>query len=94
MYKEKIEWYFKKYEQEYLADLEKLIAIDSTRGKQNKNFPYGEGLAKALEIILEIAKRFGLYTENWENYLRIVEMMPGKKRKLDIMAHLDVFSNI
>ena len=54
MYKEKIEWYFKKHEQEYLEDLEILIAIDSTRGKQNINFPCGEGWKKTEPFKMKI----------------------------------------
>ena len=37
-----------------------------------------------------MAAGYGLYTENWENYLGIVQLNCEQERKLDILAHLDV----
>ncbi|NCE99784.1 M20 family peptidase [Emergencia sp. 1XD21-10] len=82
--------YFEGYKEEFLQDLEELISIDSTRGESEPGFPVGRGPAQALEKALEIAKRFGLYTENWENCLGIVQLNDSCERKLDIFAHMDV----
>ncbi len=88
--KGKIEQYFEVHRDEYLKDLEQLIAIDSSRGDAQPGKPYGDGPASALEKTLRMAEQYGLYTENWENYLGIIQLKPGDERVLDIFAHLDV----
>lgn len=90
MDKELIEDYFEQHREEYLKDLAKLIAIDSRRGEARPGMPFGEGPAKALKAALDIASGYGLYVENWGNYLGIVQLNNGQRRKLDILAHLDV----
>lgn len=90
MYRQKIETYFKEHREEFLEDLSRLIALNSEKGEKEEGFPYGRGPAAALDQALQIARRFGLHAENWENYLGIVELMPEGERTLDIMAHLDV----
>lgn len=82
--------YFEAHREEFLRDLEALIAIDSTRGESEPGFPVGRGPAKALAKALEIAEGYGLYTENWENCLGIVQLNDSSERKLDIFAHFDV----
>ena len=90
MYRQKIETYFNEHRAEFLEDLSRMVAINSERGEKEEGFPYGRGPAAALEETLKIAERFGLHTENWENYLGIVELRADQERSLDIMAHLDV----
>ncbi len=90
MYRQKIETYFKEHREEFLADLSRLVAVNSERGEKEEGYPYGRGPAAALKEALEIADRFGLHTENWENYLGIIELKADQERTLDIMAHLDV----
>ena len=74
MYRQKIETYFNEHRAEFLEDLSRMVAINSERGEKEEGFPYGRGPAAALEETLKIAERFGLHTENWENYLGIVEL--------------------
>lgn len=88
--KEKVEAYLKEHRQEYLEDLAGLVAVDSSRGQEEPGKPYGKGPAEALKMVLQLAEKFGLYTENWGNYVGIVQIRPGETRALDIIAHLDV----
>lgn len=90
MEKQLIENYFEQHREEYLQDLAKLIAIDSRRGEARQGMPFGEGPARALKTALDIAAGYGLYTENWENYLGIVQINCEQNRNLDILTHLDV----
>lgn len=90
MYTEEINQYFETHRTEFLADLARLVAVDSVKGKEEPGKPFGDGPACALELALCIAEKYGLYTENWENYLGIVQLAPGSARRLDILAHLDV----
>ena len=82
--------FFEKHREEFLKDLAEMIGIDSQRTQAKEGMPYGEGPAKVLEKTLEIAERYGLYTENWENYVGIIQLDDSKDRKLEILAHLDV----
>lgn len=85
-----IKMYFETHRNGFLEDLAKLIAIDSSKGESQAGKPYGEGPAKALAETLKLAKQYGLYTENWDNYLGIIQLNSSQERTLDIFAHLDV----
>lgn len=89
-YKNQVKTFFEDHRQEFLADLAEMVAIDSQRTAAKEGMPYGEGPAKVLAKTLEIADRYGLYTENWENYVGIIQLNDSKERKLEVLAHLDV----
>lgn len=88
--KEWIEDYFELHREEYLQDLAALIAIDSSKGQAEEGLPFGAGPAEALAKTLEIARGYGLYIENWENYLGVIQLDDRQERGLDIFVHLDV----
>lgn len=90
MYMKKIEDYIEAHRNDFFADLARLIGIDSVGGSPQPGMPFGEGTAAALDKALRMAESLELYTENWENYLGIVQLQPGEERELDILAHLDV----
>ena len=90
MYEKQIDRFFETHREEYLRDLARLVAVDSSMGDAAEGKPFGDGPAEALKTALEIAAGYGLYTENWENYLGIVQLNNDRERKLDILAHLDV----
>lgn len=89
-YMPQVKDFFEAHRAEFLEDLAKMIAIDSQRTEAKEGMPYGEGPAQALAKTLEIATGYGLYTENWENYVGIIQLDDRKERKLEILAHLDV----
>lgn len=89
-YMPQVKAFFESHREEFLADLAALIAIDSQRTEAKEGMPYGEGPAAALAKTLEMAEGYGLYTENWENYLGTIQLNDDKERKLEILAHLDV----
>ncbi len=89
-YMTQVKAFFEGHREEFLADLAEMVAIDSQRTEAKEGMPYGEGPAKALAKTLEIAAGYGLYTENWDNYVGIIQLNDSKERKLEILAHLDV----
>ena len=89
MYEKELAAYFEAHKDEFLEDLAVLVAIPSVKTEPSGDCPYGRNTAKALSQSLFIAEKYDLYTENWENYVGIVQIEPGR-RMLDILAHLDV----
>lgn len=89
MYEKELAAYFEAHKDEFLEDLAVLVAIPSVKTEPSGDCPYGRNTAKALSQSLSIAEKYDLYTENWENYVGIVQIEPGR-RMLDILAHLDV----
>ena len=89
MYEKELAAYFEAHKDEFLEDLAVLVAIPSVKTEPSGDCPYGRNTAKALSQSLSIAEKYDLYTENWENYVAIVQIEPGR-RMLDILAHLDV----
>lgn len=90
MNENRIKEFFISHKEEYLEDLATLVAIDSSKGDAEEGMPYGLGAAEVLTTTLQIAERYGLYTENWENYLGIIQLNDSAEHTLDIFAHLDV----
>ncbi|MDR0199168.1 MAG: dipeptidase PepV [Streptococcaceae bacterium] len=75
----------------YLADLFELLKINSERddAKADALHPFGPGPVKALEKFLELAKRDGYATKNFDNYVGQFEYGDGDE-VLGIFGHLDV----
>lgn len=88
-YERELAAYFTAHREEFLQDLRSLIEIPSIKGEAEADAPFGRKPALALDCALKIAQKYGLYTENWGNYVGIIQPVPGE-RKLDILAHLDV----
>lgn len=88
-----IEEFFQIHREEFIEDLTRLVAIDSSRDPEESGMPYGKGPAAVLNAALEIAENYGLYVENWDNYVGIVQLektAEEEPRRLDIFVHLDV----
>ena len=88
-YERELAAYFTAHREEFLQDLRSLIEIPSIKGEAEADAPFGRKPALALDCALKTAQKYGLYTENWGNYVGIIQPVPGE-RKLDILAHLDV----
>ena len=88
-YREQIEAYLDAHKEEMLADICRLIRINSTKGEAVIDCPFGEGPAKALAEALEMAEGYGFTVKNYENYVGTADLNDMEKQ-LDILAHLDV----
>lgn len=89
MYKELISNYIEEHQNELIEDVKTLVSINSKKSVAKENMPFGEGVAKALEKALNMAKEYGFSTKNYDNYVGTIDLN-DKERGLDILAHLDV----
>lgn len=74
---------------EYLAELDALCRFESVRQAPEEGAPFGRPAADALHYALALAERYGLTTENIDNYAGSADLGPGAPQ-LGILAHLDV----
>lgn len=51
--------------------------------------PFGQNIAKALEFMLELGKRFGLSTKNIDGYAGLIEYGDGEET-VGVLVHVDV----
>ncbi|MGM0409848.1 MAG: Sapep family Mn(2+)-dependent dipeptidase, partial [Bacillota bacterium] len=72
-----------------IATTQELIRIKSVQDTPKDGKPFGEGVNKALEATLEIAKNMGFETGNIDGYAGYAEMGQGDEM-LGILCHLDV----
>ncbi|AFK85338.1 MULTISPECIES: dipeptidase PepV [Thermoanaerobacterium] len=68
---------------------QEIIKIKSTEGDMKPGMPYGEGVAKALELALDIAKSLGFKTKNVDGYVGYAEYGEGDEM-VGVLGHLDV----
>ena len=73
---------------EMTALLRELVAVPSVQGKAEEGAPFGNGPAKALEIMLDKCREYGFSVENVENYAGSADF--GEDPQLGILSHLDV----
>jgi len=75
---------------QYKEDLAKLIAANSKTTPAATNAPFGEGVRKALDIALKLAKDFGFKTTiDPEGYYGYAEVGEGDEM-MGVLGHLDV----
>ena len=90
-YEEKIAEFARANDSAMLADLERLMRIDSayTEEGAGPGAPFGPGSAKALAECAEMLSGYGFPVKNYDNYVITADLGEGE-RELDILAHLDV----
>ena len=73
-----------------LSNLGKFVAINSVLDEStaNKENPFGEGVSKALNFIVALAKKDGFTVKNYAN--KVVEITCGTGKNITILAHADV----
>ena len=86
----RIDRFIAENEAQLFTDLKTLIDINSVRGEAAPGAPFGEGVRRAMDAALEMARRFGLVTKDCEGYLAYADV-PGKSEKqIATITHLDV----
>ena len=87
--------------EEMIANIGRLVAIDSQLGTPEEGRPFGQGPAMVLDEALKIADELGFKTVNLDNYCGYAEIGEGRgnhrhcrtsgycagRRRLDIMTH-------
>ena len=89
MIQEQLKEYFARHREEMVADICRLVRIDSVKGEAGPGMPFGAGPAAALEEAMTMASDMGFAVKNWDGYVGTVDFGPGE-RQLDMLAHLDV----
>lgn len=81
----------RKYEKQMLSDMKALLAIESTliENPESKEAPFGEGIRKSLDFMLNLGKSFGFAVRNIDNVAGHIEYGDGKDI-IGILCHLDV----
>lgn len=87
--KQQIEQYFAAHKEQFIAHIQRLVAIRSVKGEAREGMPFGEGPAAALQETLAIAEELGLLTNNLENYVGTISINAFES-KLGILGHVDV----
>jgi len=77
-----------RYREEMIADLQKLLAIQSVASSADGRYPFGAGPAAALQFMLERARDFGLTAVNVDEYAGHAEIAGGNSIA-GILVHLD-----
>lgn len=89
---EEIETFISQNWDEFIADAERLIAIDSSLDKQHAcdGAPFGPGPRRALDEMLGIAKRFGFMTFDGDGYAGYADIAGQSGQQLGVIGHVDV----
>lgn len=77
------------YEQDFIDDLSALLSVPSVNGPATEIAPYGVETAKALDCFIEIAKKLGFETHNYDYHAGHAEFGSGDKM-IAVLCHLDV----
>ncbi len=76
---------------EFKHDLERLVAVESVRDIEHAGpgAPFGPKVKEALETLLDIARRDGFETKNYDGYAGLITLGDGEE-SVGILGHLDV----
>lgn len=88
--REKINQWIDEHQRELIQDIKDFCAIPSVRGEAKEGMPFGEGPYKSLHFALELCKKYGFETKNYDNYVGAADFDSSIPRTLDILAHTDV----
>ena len=78
-----------KYKEEIVRSTQEILRIPSIEGEPRPGMPFGEGVNRALEYVLELSERLGLRTKNLDGYAGYAEYGSGDEL-VGILCHLDV----
>ncbi len=90
MYKEKINAYIESHRQEIINDTSLLCQINSVKMPAKDGEPYGPGVARCLNVALDMAQLYGFPVADYDGYVGCVDFGTDLPRHLDILAHLDI----
>lgn len=74
---------------EMISGIKRVVQIDSVQSEAKPGMPFGEGVNKALEEELKLARELGFETENVDHMVGIAKYGQGEDY-IGIMGHLDV----
>lgn len=81
----------KKNQDQLISNMQDLLRIDSVliENPNSKDAPFGEGIRKSLDFLLELGKKYGFKTKNINNVAGHIEYGDGEEI-IGILCHVDV----
>ena len=86
----KADVFIQENEDALFADIKRVVDIDSVQTEGKPGMPSGEGVAKALDTALEMARGFGLETKSVGGYMGVADLKGKSGKQIAVIAHLDV----
>lgn len=86
---EKLQAWLRDHEAELLRDTVEMLKIPSLEGDAAPNAPFGPENRRALDLALELARRYGMQTTDLEGFIGFGEFGTGE-RLIMSLGHLDV----
>ncbi len=83
-----VEW-ISAHTEEMIADFQRLLQAESVRGEGEPHAPFGKGVREALDIVLELGKRFELRPRDFDGYACDLEIGAGNEMVASL-SHIDV----
>ena len=74
---------------ELIADIRAWVSVPSVQAAPVDGKPFGENVARALDLALETGRKFGFVTRNIDYYAGDISMGSGEQT-MGMLAHLDV----
>lgn len=75
---------------ELVNDIKDLCSIASVNGEPVDDMPFGEKACQALNRAMELAKKYGFETKNYDNYVATADFDSSLPHTLDVLGHTDV----
>jgi succinyl-diaminopimelate desuccinylase len=85
---QKVQQWLRDHEQELLDDYRAMLRIPSLEGPPEPNAPFGKENRKALDLALNLAKKYGMRTKDLDGYIGYAEI--GEGPLVMSLGHLDV----
>jgi acetylornithine deacetylase/succinyl-diaminopimelate desuccinylase-like protein len=80
----------KEYYDDFLDDLAKIIEVQSIRSEAAPHAPFGKGPRKVLDVVVEIADRYGFKTGIVNDAVAYAQWGDDNEHYIGIVGHLDV----
>jgi succinyl-diaminopimelate desuccinylase len=77
------------FKDELVKSVQEIIRIKSVEDEERPGMPFGEGVNEALEYALNLSRKLGFSTKNFNGYAGHAEFGEGEKT-IGILVHLDV----
>lgn len=75
---------------ELVKALQEVIQIDTQKTEAKENAPFGEGIKKCLDHVLELGKSLGFEVYNCDNYAGHIDFVGSESGVVAVLGHLDV----
>ena len=86
----KADAFIEKNKDALFADIKRLVDINSVQTAPKPGMPSGEGVARALDTALVMARGMGFETRSVDGYMGVADLPGESNKQIAVIAHLDV----